>query len=79
MYLSLFTNVQKLNFRKYNTSKTSKHDQFWDNIVQSVFVWLIKAKRDFDKFDQFYKFHEKKFFLTNAHVEYKKCIRRSKV
>ncbi len=48
--------------KKYNTSKASKDDQLWDSTVQSIFVWLIKAKRDFDELDQLYKFHEKKFF-----------------
>ncbi len=60
---SFRTLVNKL---KYIKLEASKDDQLWDNTVQSVFVWLIKAKRDFDELDQLYKFHEKKIFSACA-------------
>jgi hypothetical protein len=69
---------ESLNLEKYNTSKASKDDQLWDSTVQSVFVWLIKAKRDFDQLDQLYNFHEKKIFLMRAHAEYKRYAREKK-
>jgi hypothetical protein len=64
-----------VNTLKYIKLEASKDDQLWDSIVQWVFVWLIKAKRDFDELDQLYKFHEKKFFLVCAHAEYKRYAR----
>jgi hypothetical protein len=68
---SFRTLVNKL---KYIKLEASKDDQLWDNTVQSVFVWLIKAKRDFDELDHLYKFHEKKI-LVRAHAEYKRYAR----
>jgi hypothetical protein len=59
--LSFRTLVNKL---KYIKLEASKNDQLWDSTVQLVFVWLIKAKRDFDQLDQFYNFHEKKIFFS---------------
>jgi hypothetical protein len=55
---SFRTLVNKL---KYIKLKALKDDHVWNNTVQWVFVWLIKAKRDFDELDQLYKFHEKNF------------------
>jgi hypothetical protein len=69
---SFRTLVNKL---KYIKLEASKDDQLWNNTVQSVFVWLIKAKRDFDELDHLYKFHEKKKFLVRAHAEYKRYAR----
>jgi hypothetical protein len=58
---SFHTLVNKL---KYIKSEAWKDDQLWDSTVQSVFVWLIKAKRGFDELDQLYKFHERKIFCS---------------
>jgi hypothetical protein len=73
---SFRTLVNKL---KYIKVEASKDDQLWNSTVQSVFVWLIKAKRDFDQLDQLYNFHEKKIFLVRAHAEYKRYARAKKI
>ncbi len=64
-----------INKLKYIKIEALKDDQLWDSTVQSVFVWLIKAKRDFDELDHLYKFHEKQKFLVRAHAEYKRYAR----
>jgi predicted Rdx family selenoprotein len=69
---SFRTLVNKLKYIKF---EASKNDQLWDSTVQSVFVWLIKAKRGFDELDQLYQFHEKKIFVAGAHAEYKRYAR----
>ncbi len=69
---SFRTLVNKLIYIKL---EASKDDQLWDSTVQSVFVWLIKAKRGFDQLDQLYNFHEKFLFLVRAHAEYKRYAR----
>ncbi len=60
--------LERLNLKKYKSSKTSKHDQLWNSIVQSVFIWLIKAKRDFNELDQLYRLYEKKSFFDRARM-----------
>jgi hypothetical protein len=68
---SFCTLVNKLRYIKL---EASKDDQLWDSTVQSVLIWLIKAKRNFDQLDQLYDFH-KEFFLMRAHAEYKRYAR----
>ncbi len=70
--LSFRTLVKRI---EYKSSKTSKQNQLWNSTVQSVFIWLIKTKRDFNELDQLYNFFEKNFFLVRWQIEYKRCMR----